>query len=316
MRVELLAPGGAVLRATGVEAGGVVAELGALRVSGERPLTRAERELVAVCADVVALDLARERAVLQTELRVHGEVLDDLLEGRLDDRDAIRARAALLGIDLSLPRYVACVGLHGKGSITRGTLDALERAIRRPFPDATVVPRGGDVVLLVAPDGAEAREVEHNLRELLGDRLSAGLGRLCLALDDYADACAEAAAALDLARRRPRAGELLTSADLGLYGLLARGSTRQSLESIVDGALGPLLEADASGGSEYVKTLDAYLANDRHLEPTAHALHVHPNTVRYRLAKAQELLAVSLRDVDDRFLLELALRVRGALDRE
>lgn len=42
---------------------------------------------------------------------------------------------------------------------------------------------------------------------------------------------------------------------------------------------------------------------------------MHPNTVRYRLAKVQELLGVSLRDVDDRFLLELALRVRAALDR-
>jgi DNA-binding PucR family transcriptional regulator len=43
---------------------------------------------------------------------------------------------------------------------------------------------------------------------------------------------------------------------------------------------------------------------------------VHPNTVRYRLAKVQELLGVSLRDVDDRFLLELALRVHAAFDRE
>jgi sugar diacid utilization regulator/putative methionine-R-sulfoxide reductase with GAF domain len=325
MRVELLAPGGAVLREASPGAGpdapvrwqAAIGEpqLGTLRISGERALSGAERELAAVCGDVVAVELARERAALQTELRVLGEFLDDLLEGRLDDRDAIRSRAALLDIDLSVPRYVACVGQHGSGTITRRALQRVESGLRRRFGDCTVVPRGGDIVVLLAPGGAEGRDVEAALGEVTADGLAAGIGHLCLSLDDYADSCGEAAAALDAARRRPSAGAVLTPADLGLYGLLTRSSTRQSLESIVAGALGPLLEADAAGGSEYVKTLDAFLGHDRHLEPTAHALHVHPNTVRYRLAKVQELLGVSLRDVDDRFLLELALRVRAALDR-
>ena len=42
---------------------------------------------------------------------------------------------------------------------------------------------------------------------------------------------------------------------------------------------------------------------------------MHANTVRYRLGKVQEKLGVDLRDVDTRFLLELALRVQAALNR-
>jgi len=62
-----------------------------------------------------------------------------------------------------------------------------------------------------------------------------------------------------------------------------------------------------------VKTLSAFLSNDRHLERTAKALHVHVNTLRYRIAKIQDIAGVDLRDVDARFLLELALRVRTAI---
>jgi DNA-binding PucR family transcriptional regulator len=78
-------------------------------------------------------------------------------------------------------------------------------------------------------------------------------------------------------------------------------------------SLEPLLRADREKGSEYVKTLDAYLAADRHLERTAARLHVHVNTLRNRLEKIQKLLGVDLYDVDARFLLELALRVHAVV---
>jgi DNA-binding PucR family transcriptional regulator len=105
----------------------------------------------------------------------------------------------------------------------------------------------------------------------------------------------------------------VTPADLGLYGLFGHGASRQSLQSIVDQALGPLIEADARTASEHIKTLDAFLANDRHLERAAKSLHVHVNTVRYRLNRIQEISAIDLHDVESRFLVELALRARAAL---
>jgi DNA-binding PucR family transcriptional regulator len=42
-------------------------------------------------------------------------------------------------------------------------------------------------------------------------------------------------------------------------------------------------------------------------------LHVHPQTVRYRMAKLRELLGPALDTADGRFELELAIRVRRAL---
>ncbi|MFD2400093.1 helix-turn-helix domain-containing protein [Prauserella oleivorans] len=304
--------------------------LGYLRVSGDREPAQAERELVEICADLVALQLQRERAALRAESRVHSEFLDDLLEGRIADVPGMRTRAALLGIEPSAPRYVACVGLRlpmdaGSGDappgVTRRVFAHVERCLRLRFPRSIVNPRRGDVVVLLDPEGADLERVDRALREVVAPGepaadLVAGLGRLCLGFADYADSYAEAALALDVARRRSPAGEVLGQADLGLYGLLARGPSRQSLQSIVENALGPLIESDTTAGTEYVKTLHAYLDADRHLERAAADLHVHPNTVRYRLSKVQDMLGVSLRDVDDRFLLELALRVQSALERQ
>jgi DNA-binding PucR family transcriptional regulator len=43
-------------------------------------------------------------------------------------------------------------------------------------------------------------------------------------------------------------------------------------------------------------------------------LHVHPQTVRYRLAKLRELLDDRLETPDGRFELELALRARRGIN--
>jgi DNA-binding PucR family transcriptional regulator len=57
-----------------------------------------------------------------------------------------------------------------------------------------------------------------------------------------------------------------------------------------------------------LETLGAWLGLQRHTPAVAEALHVHPQTVRYRLGKLRELLGETLETPDGRFELELARR--------
>jgi PucR C-terminal helix-turn-helix domain len=57
-------------------------------------------------------------------------------------------------------------------------------------------------------------------------------------------------------------------------------------------------------------TLQAWLRNPGARKTIAHALGVHPQTVRYRMSRLRELFGAALDDPDRRFELELALRVR------
>jgi sugar diacid utilization regulator len=62
-----------------------------------------------------------------------------------------------------------------------------------------------------------------------------------------------------------------------------------------------------------VQTLAAWLAHQRQTPRIAQELHVHPQTVRYRIAKLRELLGEALDTPAGRFELELALRADRAL---
>ena len=72
--------------------------------------------------------------------------------------------------------------------------------------------------------------------------------------------------------------------------------------------LAPLAGLPAGERDRLTETLSAWLAHQRHTPAIAQELHVHPQTVRYRIAKLRQLLGESMDTGDGRFELELALR--------
>ncbi len=105
------------------------------------------------------------------------------------------------------------------------------------------------------------------------------------------------------------AGESLLVAENHRVALLL-GADRRLARDVAESALAPL-EAETDLSRERLgSTLDAWLRHRGRTEAVAQALHVHPQTVRYRLARLRELFGARLDDPDGRFELELALRAR------
>ena len=72
--------------------------------------------------------------------------------------------------------------------------------------------------------------------------------------------------------------------------------------------LAPLEELRPKAAIRLRATLRAWLDHPGQVQAVAERLHVHPQTVRYRVAQLRELFGDSLDDPDARFELALALR--------
>jgi PucR C-terminal helix-turn-helix domain/GGDEF-like domain len=90
-------------------------------------------------------------------------------------------------------------------------------------------------------------------------------------------------------------------------------SDRELADELVAERLGPLLELPGPERERLLETLRAWLEHLRHTPGIAAELHVHPQTVRYRLGRLRELLGDALETPDGRFELQAALRARRAL---
>ncbi|RQW18480.1 PucR family transcriptional regulator [Bacillus sp. C1-1] len=73
-------------------------------------------------------------------------------------------------------------------------------------------------------------------------------------------------------------------------------------------AIEQLKRYDQQNQTNLLKTLDEYLKNDSHLVTTAKALHIHTNSLQYRIKRITEITNIRLKDPNERTGLYLDLR--------
>jgi hypothetical protein len=80
-----------------------------------------------------------------------------------------------------------------------------------------------------------------------------------------------------------------------------------------DGMLKPLISLHPAQQDRLTETALAWLQSWGNATAAARRLHVHPQTVRYRMRQIHQLFGTDLQDPDQRFALEIALRASLAL---
>jgi PucR C-terminal helix-turn-helix domain len=206
---------------------------------------------------------------------------------------AVEAAAADAG--WPLPRETAALAVEGEEA---------DRLAVRLGPDALVAPLPSLTVAVMSDPAAPGRTRElaaalRGRRAVLGPVVGwqeTGLS--------FARAHKVLELVLDGALEPP--GSLVVASEHQVE--LVLGGDRRLARDLAERALAPL-EAETELSRERLgSTLDAWLRHRGRTEAVARALHVHPQTVRYRLARLRELFGARLDDPDARFELELALR--------
>jgi hypothetical protein len=240
---------------------------------------------------------AREQAAAAGALQRRRQRLAALLVQEPPAAPAtVEAAAANAG--WRLPRSLAVLVVES-GESSEGA----ERLAVRLGPEALVTHLAPFIVAVV-PVPADRGELERAVR----DRRAA-LGPE-VAWQEAAVSFTRAREVLRLAGEGGIEGdEALLVAERHRLSLLL-GADRRLARDVAEAALAPLESETELSRERLGSTLDAWLRHRGRTEAVARALHVHPQTVRYRLARLRELFGSRLDDPDGRFELELALRAR------
>jgi hypothetical protein len=210
---------------------------------------------------------------------------------------AVEAAAAEAG--WPLPRALAALAVEGEETDRLATRLGPE-ALLAPLPSATLV---------VLPDPA-APGRRRELIAALRDRRAA-LGPV-VSWQEAGLSFARAHRVLELVREGAvAAGPLVVAEEHHLE--LVLGGDRRLAHDLAASTLAPLEGETELSRERLSATLEAWLRHSGRTEQVARVLHVHPQTVRYRLARLRELFGERLDLPDGRFELEVALRARRLL---
>jgi purine catabolism regulator len=309
-----------------------------LAAVAEQPAASSELSELALsyAQRLIALDLQRQREQHSLRRRMRAILLDDLLSHEEVDRD-LAERLLDQGIDLGRTwRVVVCCvdrvtpltdeePLGERESYRLKTelqVTAESFLTRRHLPCISMV-KGEAVVALCDFEGLEspaAPDTLVELRQALADRLPELV--VSVGASSAARGQLGPAAAFRQAREAVRAAGqgiavlqrvVLFEMAGGRFRLL-KGQSDESLRSLCERLVVPLVEYDRRHHTSLLPTLRAFFDSRLSVHQTADALYVHRNTLGKRLHRIEELLGVDLAQIDDVFELYLALRAAELLE--
>lgn len=138
-----------------------------------------------------------------------------------------------------------------------------------------------------------------------------GVGTAHSGFTGLVSSAAEARAAVAASRTRNRPNAATAFDSLGLRRTLVEWYASHTARKAIATVLAPLDRMGNSKAEEAIRTLQVYLDNHGSLSKTAAVLHLHRNSIAYRVDRIFAELDVDPDNPDDWLLLQLACRARG-----
>ncbi|HEU5035161.1 MAG TPA: helix-turn-helix domain-containing protein [Mycobacteriales bacterium] len=293
-------------------------------VEGDSPLDERARTLLEQAAPLAALHLLHHRAADDVNRTERARLLLGLLDGRATAADI----GTGLGVDPAAPCVVVNFHLSGDDeldvAVCRSRLLDLVVLACDAFRRRVVCAGVGSSVYALFPvpsDDADTglatfvADIATRSSEALGVRVVAGIGSTAPRLTSATTSRQDADRAVRVLATRPEEKRYAAHIDEVRVDsiLLEVGDHLAARPDLRLPALEALTAYDAEHDKGYIETLRAFARTNWDTITAARELNLHPNSLRYRLKRIEELSGLSLDEPAHRLVISLLLLADRAL---
>jgi purine catabolism regulator len=275
-------------------------------------------ELELVCVEqarlVFSLELMRRKTALDTEKKLRGDFIEELLTGLPFSKDEIINKGHKLGFKTEGVWEIAVVETENNQipDFIAKLDDLLKQESQKHHIKSHIHKQGERFVLLLAsPIIEQSTQISQansstwtellNLfsKEWSGVRI--GLGEKCQ-LWEVQRSYIEAKKAMLIGSKMDKNHQFFTFAEIEMFQLLLDASEYVDMDKFVEKKIGKLCQYDLNNGTDLVKTFYYYLSSGGSLVETAKLLFLHRNSVKYRMDRIREISGIDFDNFRERFM--------------
>ncbi|RZI51573.1 hypothetical protein EW027_09185 [Aeribacillus pallidus] len=268
-----------------------------------------------------SLYLLNERTRFNTEQRIKGKFLDDILSKQISFEEMTK-RAYYIGFQLNDPYFMIAIDtLLQKPSVEEemGFNDDLINDIsifmKNQGLNALFGQKSGKVIILLSECLLLKNKMnKENFCKSLIDYCSnkypqylfkVGISSNTSSIEEASQLYEECLSALRVANRHQK---IIFFDSLGIEGIIFQMKNINPIQKFIYKKLGKLIEEDKNRNMEFTKTLYYYLSNGSNVHKTARAMNFSISGLRYRLQKINEILQIDINSPSVGYQMFLSLR--------
>ncbi|PLS15282.1 hypothetical protein CVD28_23430 [Bacillus sp. M6-12] len=271
---------------------------------------------------------------IQVEKYFSRHLVQGMVYGHERDLHYIKEKGHLLKIPVEPPLIVINVGMLINEDWLDFTLfeqtEEIERIVKNLIPISGITIEQSNITIICHFDSIKKiKDIAASLDKALqtffkrkaknfrdradNSKIIIGMGSPVLKLVDVKDSFQQAKKVLKILTQLPNLERIGFYPELGLWSLLAEVSMQKEVvQMYVSNYMKDF--NSLKNAEEIKKTLKVYLSNEGHLKNTASKLYIHPNSLKYRIQKIEEILNLDLGHPETRLNLNIALRLEHLLN--
>ncbi len=267
--------------------------------------------LLELISSIISKELKKKRFYQNTKNTLKEEIIYDLLENNLKDEKILQERLNLSS--LIIHKYICIYTIDiSKYKLKHSIYERfLESQISKFFPQGYLIYYKNHLVVInTQKDFYILEEKIQNLKKFLSENnLTMGVSNKFTSLIMSNIFYNQALESLTIGKILNKNENYFQYNDIQPYVFIYRLRDQISLEDLANNELNLIREYDEKNQTDLYNTLFAYLKNNHNINKTSNEIHIHRNTLRYRLNKISELLNLDVEENDNSFKLYFSIKL-------
>ncbi len=278
------------------------------------PMTAMEKQCLIILAGFLALSLVDSLPRLPNVKVQIEDFMTNIFSKELSSAEAIENRAALYHLNSGKTMKVISVE-YDRMTTSIDQLYFFKRQFQSLF-NTSMVTFYNQMIIVIVNEDALAEHLEEFASMLKSHRMTAGISLKFSAFADLYKYYSQSLACLEMKKYFSLEDAIVDYNEWNLVHMFLNFQDYCSLDELIPEDVRILQEIDHAKGSDLTGTLFSFVHNRQDITNSAAEMHLHYNTMKYRINRIQELTGISFDDPHVMYRIIIAEKVMSIMRKQ